>query len=204
LRWIVGAEDVFRGASCGGPPRFHCFLDPNLAPGYIAWIVHDGVETHVGVGGVSGRFDMARSLEAFRREANAHVDLRQARLVERRGGPIVVGGGLRRIANHRGLLVGDAAGAPSPLTAGGLDSSLRLSALACSVIVRHLGGDPSALQDYSGRILRRRFRLRLALRAAMDLTTSRALLELACFLLRNSPLRRVAAGIFFGRGFPDS
>lgn len=199
-RWIVGAEDVFRGVPRGEPARFHCFLDPDLAPGYLAWIVHDGQETHVGVGGTLGRFDMARSLELFRREASAHVDLREARLVERRGGPIPVGGMLRRIASPRGLLVGDAAGAPSPLTAGGLDPCLRLSALAASVIVRHLGGDPSALQAYSGRALRRRFRLRLALRAAMDLATSRPLVELGCFLLRRTPLRSVATEIFFGRG----
>lgn len=202
-RWIVAAEDVFRGVPRGGPPRFHCFLDPDLAPGYLAWIVHDGQETHIGVGGTPGRFDMARSLELFRREARAHVDLREARLVGRRGGPIPVGGVLRKIASNRGLLVGDAAGGPSPLTAGGLDPCLRLSSLAASVIVRHLGGDPKALEDYSGRVLRRRFRLRLALRAAMDLATSRPLVELGCFLLRRTPLRGLAAGIFFGRGFPD-
>ncbi|HEV2064076.1 MAG TPA: NAD(P)/FAD-dependent oxidoreductase [Thermoanaerobaculia bacterium] len=199
-RWIVGAEDVFRGVPRGGPPRFHCFLDPDLAPGYLAWIVDDGQETHLGVGGIPGRFDIARSLELFRREARAHVDLRSARLVERRGGPIPVGGILANIANGRGLLVGDAAGAPSPLTAGGLDPCLRLSALAASVIVRHLGGKGSALQAYSGRALRRRFRLRLALRAVMNLTTSRTLVELGCFLLRRTPLRSVATEIFFGRG----
>jgi flavin-dependent dehydrogenase len=203
-RWIVGAEDVFRGVNGDGPPRFHCFLDPDLAPGYLAWIVHDGKETHVGVGGTPGRFDIARSLELFRREARAHVDLRSARLVERRGGPIPVSGILANIANGRGLLVGDAAGAPSPLTAGGLDPCLRLSALAASVIVRHLGGEGSALQAYTGRALRRRFRLRLALRAVMNLTTSRTLVELGCFLLRRTPLRAIAAGVFFGRGFPDS
>ena len=203
-RWIIGAEDVFRGVPRNGPPRFHCFLDPDLAPGYLAWIVHDGQETHVGVGGTPGRFDMARSLELFRREASAHVDLREARLVERRGGPIPVGGVLRSIASDRGLLVGDAAGAPSPLTAGGLDPCLRLSSLAASVIVRHLAGDPKALGDYSGRALRRRFRGRLAVRAAMDLTTSRPIVEFGCFLLRRMPFRSIATGIFFGRGFPDA
>ena len=197
-RWIVGAEDVFRGASRGGQPRFHCFLDPDLAPGYIAWIVDDGQETHVGVGGTPGLFDLTRSLERFRREANAHVDLRGARLVERRGGPIPIGGILANIANGQGLLVGDAAGAPSPLTAGGLDPCLRLSALAASVIVRHLNGDASALQAYSGRVLRRRFRLRLALRAVMNLATNRALVEAGCFLMRRTPLRAVATRIFFG------
>lgn len=204
-RWIVGAEDVFRGVPRDGLPRFHCFLDPDLAPGYLAWIVNDGQETHVGVGGTPGRIDVARSLEVFRQEAGAHADLREARLVERRGGPIPVGGLLRNIANARGLLVGDAAGAPSPLTAGGLDPCFRLSALAASVIVRYLDGDSGALEDYSGRALRRAFRLRLALRAAMDLARSRTLVEIGCFLLRRTPLRAVAAAIFFGRGsFPDA
>lgn len=41
--------------------------------------------------------------------------------VERRAGPIPVGSLLRRISCADGLLVGDAAGAVSPLTAGGLD-----------------------------------------------------------------------------------
>jgi flavin-dependent dehydrogenase len=202
--WIVGAEDVFRGVPCDGPPRFHCFLDPDLAPGYLAWIVQDGQEVHLGLGGTPGRFDVARSLERFRREARAHVDLRPARLAERRAGPIPVGGVLPNIGNSRGLLVGDAAGAASPLTAGGLDACLRLSAFAASVIGRHLSGDAAALPTYSGRSLRRRFRFRLALRTAINLAGSRAVLELGCFLLRNTPLRAVAREIFFGRGsFPD-
>jgi flavin-dependent dehydrogenase len=47
--FIVGVESVLRGAVLDGPPRLLCFLDPKLAPGYIAWIAHDGEETHLGV-----------------------------------------------------------------------------------------------------------------------------------------------------------
>ena len=69
--WIVGVEDVLTG---GGPkvsePCFHCFLDPRLAPGYLAWVVCDGEETHVGVGGYAERFDPARALEEFRAEVS--------------------------------------------------------------------------------------------------------------------------------------
>src|SRR2546423_5521717 len=54
--WIVGIEEVFKGIELSGPPRLHCFLDPQLAPGYIAWIVNDGEETHVGVGGYASPF----------------------------------------------------------------------------------------------------------------------------------------------------
>jgi flavin-dependent dehydrogenase len=197
-RWIAGAEDVLSGVRLDGAPRFQCFLDPDLAPGYLAWIVQDGEETHLGVGGLPGRFDIARALERFRAEAERRLDFSRARLTGRRGGAIPVGGILPRIASPRGLLVGDAAGAVSPLTAGGLDGSVRLSALAASVIGRHLAGDDSALEEYAGPALRRRFRLRLALRAAMDLTTNRTLVELGCFLLRSTPLKLIARQIFFG------
>ena len=204
-RWIVGAEDVLRGALPGGPPRLHCFLDPDLAPGYLAWIVQDGDETHIGVGGTPGRFDVVDALGRFRREAETRLDLSGARLTERRRGAIPVGGILTNIANHRGLLVGDAAGAASPLTAGGLDACVRLSALASSVILRRMDGDLSAIDAYSGRALQRRFRLRRAMRRAMDLTTNRGVIELGCFLLRRTPLALVARKVFFGRGsFPDT
>ena len=50
-QWIVGVEDVLKGVPLNGPPRLHCFLDRELAPGYLAWIANDGEEAHIGVGG---------------------------------------------------------------------------------------------------------------------------------------------------------
>src|SRR5213078_2515157 len=149
--WVVGVEDVFRGVPLEGEPCLHCFLDPRLAPGYLAWVVHDGEETHVGVGGYAARFDPVRALESFQEEVAALFDFSRARRVERRGGRIPVGGVLKRIANGRGLLVGDASGAVSPLTAGGLDPCMRLSSLAASVIAEYVETrDESALARYSG------------------------------------------------------
>ncbi|HEX2271664.1 MAG TPA: NAD(P)/FAD-dependent oxidoreductase, partial [Pyrinomonadaceae bacterium] len=49
--WILGVESVYENAKLDGPPRLLCFLDPKLAPGYIAGIAYDGEETHLGVGG---------------------------------------------------------------------------------------------------------------------------------------------------------
>jgi flavin-dependent dehydrogenase len=204
-RWIAAAEDVLRGIPLDGPPRFQCFLDPALAPGYLAWILHDGEEVHLGLGGTPGRFDLLGALERFRAEAETRLDFSRARIVERRGGAIPVGGVLPRIANARGLLVGDAAGAVSPLTAGGLDGSLRLTALAVQVILRRLRGDARALAAYDGRALRRKFWFRLLMRAAMDAVTNPALMELGCYLLRHSSLKALARHIFFGEGsFPDA
>jgi flavin-dependent dehydrogenase len=203
--WIVGVEDVFRGVAAAAEPCFHCFLDPRLAPGYLAWVVCDGEETHVGVGGHAGRFEPARALEEFRAEMSRTFDFTRARRVERRGGRIPVGGVLKRIACGRGLLVGDAAGAVSPLTAGGLDPCMRLSGLAAEVISDYLkAGDESALARYSGARFRSRFVSRLWMRRALSSVESPLLVEAACALMRLAPFGRLARHVFFGRGsFPD-
>ncbi|HVF87908.1 MAG TPA: hypothetical protein VM866_09970, partial [Pyrinomonadaceae bacterium] len=149
--------------------------------------------------------DPLRALEAFRVSVADLIDLSAARRVERRGGRIPVGGVVRRIANRHGLLVGDAAGAVSPLTAGGLDPCMRLSALAASVITEYLRtSDPAALASYSGDLFRARFTSRLWMRRLMSSIQHPSLLELGCAVLRLPLLRGAAAHVFFGRGsFPD-
>jgi len=203
--WIVGVESVFEGAVIDGPPRLLCFLDPELAPGYIAWIAHDGEETHLGVGGYPSRFDPLAALETFRSRVANIVDLQHAKQIERRAGYIPVGGVLRNIANTNGLLVGDAAGAVSPLTAGGLDPCMRLSAFAAQVVAEYLSsGNPEVLTIYSGELFRARFASRLWARRVASTLCQRQLLELGCAVLRVPVLNRIARHVFFGRGsFPD-
>lgn len=203
--WIVGVEEVLEGVPLNGPARFHCFLDPRLAPGYLAWAVHDGEQVHIGVGGYPARFDPIAALKEFRRSLSSILDLRDARFIERRGGRIPVGGVLRRIANTRGLLVGDAAGAVSPLTAGGLDPCLRLSTFAAGVITAYLQtGDPETLADYNGELFRSRFISRLWMRRVITAIQSPMLLEAGCALMRLPILDAFAWHVFFGRGsFPD-
>ncbi|HKY44083.1 MAG TPA: NAD(P)/FAD-dependent oxidoreductase [Pyrinomonadaceae bacterium] len=203
--WIVGVESVFEGAVVDGPPRLLCFLDPELAPGYIAWIAHDGEETHLGVGGYPARFDPAAALETFRSRVANIVNLKDAKQIERRAGYIPVGGVLRNIANTNGLLIGDAAGAVSPLTAGGLDPCMRLSAFAAQVVSEYLSsGNPQALSMYSGELFRARFASRLWARRVASTLGQRQLVELGCAVLRLPLLHRIARHVFFGRGsFPD-
>lgn len=204
--WIVGCEEVFAGVALEGPPRLHCFLDPRLAPGYIAWVVNDGVETHVGVGGYAAKFDPAHALAEFRsRISSSLVDFSRAELIDRRGGRIPVNGILRRIGNERGLLVGDAAGAVSPLTAGGFDGCLRLSTMAATVIQEYLQrSDARILAAYSGEKFRTRFTSRLWMRRIVSLAQWPVAIEIACGLFHLPPFAAVARQIFFGRGsFPD-
>ncbi len=188
--FLLGLEDIV--ASKGGSPSLHCFLDPRLAPGYIGWYVDDGVEAHAGVAGTVGRFDPAASLAKLR------SSLGIGHAIERRAGLIPVNGILRRIANDHALLTGDAAGAVSPLTAGGIDAALRLSQFAADVIA---GGD---LSRYSGQRFRTRFVARRWMRRTMSLVSHPALFELGFAMLRVAPFRRLAEHIFFARGsFPD-
>jgi flavin-dependent dehydrogenase len=203
--FIVGVEEVYEGVPLDGPPRLHCFLDPHVAPGYLAWVVNDGEQVHVGVGGYAADFDPTASLNQFRGSVKNACDLSSGRLVDRRGGRIPVGGILKRIANERGLLLGDAAGAVSPLTAGGLDPCMRLSTLAAKVTNDYLQtGKTETLATYSGELFRSRFISRLWMRRLIAGIRRPLAIELACATMRLPLINNFAWHIFFGRGsFPD-
>ena len=203
-QWLLGLEEVPTAPATSRPPAFHCFLDPACAPGYIGWVVEDGESVHIGVAGHARGYEPAAALASFRARAPGLGALAPGRPLERRGGLIPVGGVLDRIGCARGLLVGDAAGAVSPLTAGGLDACLRLSRYAADVAQAHLSGHPNALEAYAGERFRSRLVSRLALRRALDWGgRSALLLEAACAVLRTPPLALVARHVFFGRGsFP--
>jgi flavin-dependent dehydrogenase len=203
--WIVGVENVYDNVKLDSPPRLLCFLDPRIAPGYIAWIAYDGEDAHVGVGGYSRQFDPVSALQEFEASVIDLVDLRDARRVERRGGRIPVGGVLKSIANKQGLLIGDAAGAVSPLTAGGLDPCMRLSTLAASVTAEYLSTtNPEILTQYSGELFRQKFTSRLWARRVAAHLQSPLVAEVACAAFRLPLVKTLAAKVFFGRGsFPD-
>lgn len=203
--WIVGYEEVFRVKNKSGEPRLHCFLDGKLAPGYLAWIADDTEEIHIGVGGYAADFNPRAALKLFREKTKDLLDLKNAELVETRGGRIPVGGVLRKIANEHGLLIGDAAGAVSPLTAGGLDPAMRLSKFAADIVSERLRqNDPKILLEFSGELFRARFVSRLWMRRIIKTFTNQNLLELGFTFLRGKLGQKFARHVFFGRGsFPD-
>lgn len=202
--WIVGYEEVFHSKGVE-EPRLHCFLDAKLAPGYLAWIADDGEEIHIGVGGYPSEFNPREALRSFKDKTRYLIDLTNSELIESRGGRIPVGGVLRQIACERGLLIGDAAGAVSPLTAGGLDPALRLSKFAAEVVARRLAtDDPRVLLSYSGELFRARFVSRLWMRRIIKAFSKQSLLEAAFAFLRTGAGSKFAKHVFFGRGsFPD-
>lgn len=202
---IVGVEEIITGVPLEGPPALHCYLDPVLAPGYIGWAAHDGRELHIGVGGYAARFSPGASLAKLRSRISSDFDLSRAQMIERRGGRIPVGGILPKISSRQGLLVGDAAGAVSPLTAGGLDGAMRLSRYAAEVLATAIElDDPQVLSLYSGRELETRFISRQWMRRVLARMRSRLLVELGCAVLGARPFSKLASHVFFGRGsFPE-
>src|SRR5690606_7153250 len=83
--FLIGVEDVVPSSRPGGPPIMHCFLDPELAPGYLAWVVDDGEEAHIGVAGDPTRFRPLTALLRFRASLDGLIPVERRRL-ERRGG----------------------------------------------------------------------------------------------------------------------
>jgi len=203
--WIVGYEEVFHSKTLDKESRLHCFLDAELAPGYLAWIADDGEEVHIGVGGYAADFNPREALKSFKEKTKNVFDLNELELAEARGGRIPVGGVLRKIANENGILIGDAAGAVSPLTAGGLDPAMRLSKYAAEIVRERLESEnPKVLLNYSGELFRARFVSRLWMRKIIKTFTNQRLLELGFAFLRGRIGQKFAKHVFFGRGsFPD-
>ena len=148
-QFLVGMEVELQDVRGVDEDRLHCFLDSQLAPGYIGWVIP-------GVGGITQvglacRRPHRPDLRAFRRKLEKLFDFSRAQVVERRGGLIPVGGPIERFSTDRVLLVGDAAGLVSPLTAGGIHTALESGWRAGHAIADFLldgGVDPArALQS---------------------------------------------------------
>jgi geranylgeranyl reductase family protein len=191
-RMLVGVEAEFEGIEGIDPDRLHCFLDSHLSPGYIGWAVPGVGVTQVGL---AGRLGEKPSTDALIDKLRGVFDFSNARIVERRSGPIPVGGMVRPFAAERVLLVGDAAGLVSPLTAGGIHPAFRYGRRAAQVISDYLlddGPDP-------GRVLAReypRYRWKALLRRGLDRDPPNWLYD---WTLALPPMRAIAQLVYFHR-----
>lgn len=130
VEWEFEPED--RDGNC-----LHCFVDPQRAPGYIGWVVPGVGVTQVGLAvNQCHRVDVAGFVDSL----EPIFALHGRRVHARRGGMIPVNGLLNRFHRDRVMLIGDAAGMVSPLTAGGIDSSYRYGKLAGDAIADYLQG----------------------------------------------------------------
>jgi digeranylgeranylglycerophospholipid reductase len=188
-RFLTGVEYELTGVR-GVEERLHVFLDSELAPGYIAWVVPGVGVTQVGL---ASRRPGKPPIDSFMRRIAGVFDLSDAHRVATRGGLIPVGGTVRRFARPDVVLVGDAAGVVSPLTAGGIHTALGSGRAAGVAIASHLlEGGPTP--DLALRGTYPTFPWKRAMRRAMDLEPPNALLDLA---LGSPRFRDLARTIFF-------
>lgn len=142
-QFIFGVEVEMTGVGGIDADRLHVFLDAELAPGYIGWVV-PGVGVHQI--GLAVRWPAMPDLDRFIQKLSRLLDLSAAQVVSRRGGLIPCGGVVSPAARKPVLLLGDAAGMVSPLTAGGIHPSLDIGHVAGEAIAAHLfegGEDPA-------------------------------------------------------------
>ena len=185
------------GIELAEPNRLHCFIDRRLAPGYIGWIVAGVGVIQVGLAGrvQAGRLTATEAMAPFLEKIAPIVEFRSAKPVSIRAGMIPCGGVVAPVAARRIMLVGDAAGMVSPVTAGGIHTALKHGLAAGHAIADFLNGkgdDPSEsfVRSYP------RFRAKRLLRFMFDHFQSDRAFDL---LLGTRPMRAAASIVYFHR-----
>ncbi len=196
-RFLAGVEYEFANAAIADSAKLHCFIDRHLAPGYIAWVlagvggVQAGLARRAGAAEPGGwRPDVA--MGALLAKIAPVIDLRDATPSSVRAGLIPCGGVVRPVAASRVLLVGDAAGMVSPVTAGGIHTALKHGLAAGKAVADFLRGKA---EDPAGWFVRSypRFRTKRLLRWAFD----RFQTDFAFNWLLATRAMRAAAGIVY-------
>jgi digeranylgeranylglycerophospholipid reductase len=191
-RFLVGLEAEFTGVRGVEGNLLHTFLDRRLAPGYIGWVVPGVGVTQVGI--AAKRADRPE-FEAFLARVKTLYDFAGGEIVARRSGVIPVGGVVRPAAKGRVILIGDAAGMVSPLTAGGIFTAFDFGWRAADAIADHAAGkapDPARTLPR----LYPKFRVKRWLRRALDLGPPNWLANL---MLGTRPMQAFARVVYFHR-----
>lgn len=151
-RFLAGAEWLLEGIQ---PDRemFYLIMNHELAPGYCLWLAPHGEIAAMGVAGHPHDFHPAASLRKAQELFQDVVDMRQARVVERKAGVIPTGGRLRHVYRHdeRGhaLLLGDAAGLCGAATGGGIYPALISGRLAAHAVANEImNGTEGSIKAY--------------------------------------------------------
>jgi digeranylgeranylglycerophospholipid reductase len=190
--FLLGVEAEYRGVGLTAD-RLHCFLDSSLAPGYLGW-AFAGVRGMTQVGLACSR-PHKPPLADFIRRIGPLFDFDEAHIGHIRGGLIPVGGRVSRWHGDGVLLVGDAAGVVSPLTAGGIHTAIESGRAAGRALAqcarRNVPFEPSSVVHAYPRFFWKR-----RLRALLDRRPPDFLLEMA---VAHPVARRVAELVYFHR-----
>lgn len=197
-RFLAGIEYEYAGAEIAAPDKLHCFIDRRLAPGYIGWVFAGVDAVQAGLARRAdgpGTFRPREAMAAFLAKIAPVIDLRGHKPTGMRAGLIPCGGLVAPVAASRALLVGDAAGMVSPLTAGGIHTALRHGLAAGYAVADFLQG---RAEDPCGWFVRSypKFRLKRLLRFLFDHCQSDLVFNA---LLATRPMRAAASIVYFQR-----
>lgn len=169
----------------------HVFIDPDHAAGYIGWIVPGVNEVQVGL---ACTYPKKPALKSFIKKIKPIVDLSCTPTKAIRAGLIPCGGPVKTYYRDNVLLLGDAAGMVSPVTAGGIQNAIHSGEIAGELLIDYMfhdGPTPGPLMkqylpNYSYKLL---------LRHLIDTVPIPA----ACYelLFRSAPFRLFAQTVFF-------
>lgn len=194
-QFLYGIEYEFPGATLEHPGALHCFISKRYAPGYIGWIAQSptGIQA-----GLALRHDPANArvpdIDGFLLRVGQAGGLpRRLKPGHTRAGLIPCGGPVFDMARDRVILIGDAAGIVSPVTAGGIHSAWEHGWTVGRAIAGHLrdGGPPAEPLAIDAAP---RFRAKRALRWAYDRLQFDWPFDL---LLHSPPLRWAAEKVYF-------
>jgi flavin-dependent dehydrogenase len=212
-KFLFGMEYEFAGFTLAAADRLHCFLDRKLAPGYIGWMVPGVGVTQIGLarrmprGGGQSHFAsrtaqnrdspqaMKRVMERFLDKVASIADVRGREPTSIRAGAIPCGGVVRPVATERALLVGDAAGMVSPVTAGGIHTALKHGMAAGHAVAEFLEGKCEDPAEWFAATYPK-YRTKRLLRWLFDHFQSDWFFNL---MLGSRPMRMAASQIYFHR-----
>ena len=194
--FLYGIEYEFPHARLADPGALHCFISKRYAPGYIGWIAQNptGVQA-----GLALRHDPSNArvpdIDGFLLRVGRAGGL-PLRLMPgpTRAGLIPCSGPVDAMTRDGAILVGDAAGIVSPVTAGGIHAAFEHAWTVGRAIAMHLrqGGPPPEQVAIDAAP---RFRAKRALRWAYDRLPFDWPFDL---LLSTPPLRWAAQQVYFG------
>jgi flavin-dependent dehydrogenase len=195
-QFLAGIEHEYVDAPIAAHDRLHCFIDRRLMPGYIGWVLQGVGATQVGLARRQAADDQLSAVAAMARflgKIAPLFDFRARPPAAVRAGIIPCGGVVHPVARPRALLIGDAAGMVSPLTAGGIHTALRHGARAGHVIADFLAGSGDDPAAWAARTYPR-FRIKRALRFLFDHCQNDWAFDA---LLSSFPVQRLASQVYF-------
>lgn len=189
-QFLFGVEHEYAQATLSESDALHCFIDRKLAPGYIGWALQGVDNLQIGL---ARRYPGGVDIAAFMEKTRTVFPLPNQTPTSVRAGLIPCGGTLKRVSAPGVLLVGDAAGLVSPVTAGGIHTAVHHGEAAGIAVANFLNGRDDDPAYWLPRTYRQ-FRIKRALRWAFDHFQADWIFNL---LLDSLPMRRAAEIIYF-------